>query len=89
MLDPDERAAEIHASVWACEAMTGSRPQCFAYPFGEYDGETERLVEAAGFVCACTSDHGPVTAEARLTALPRVGVGNWPLPLFKRVLLEL
>jgi len=89
MLKQNERAAEIRSSISACEAMAGSRPECFAYPFGEYDDETERLVKAAGFVCACTSDHGPVTAEARLMALPRVGVGNWALPLFKRVLLEL
>ena len=88
-LKPDRRKEEIEGSIPACEAISGERPISFAYPFGEYDGEIEELVLSSGFTCACTSDHGAVSVASRLSALPRVGVGNWPIDLFKRVLLEL
>ena len=88
-LSAERRTMEVRDSIAACQAMTGERPSAFAYPFGDYEGEIEELVKSCGFACACTVDRDPVGPEARRYALPRIGVGNWPAPLLKRVLLEL
>jgi peptidoglycan/xylan/chitin deacetylase (PgdA/CDA1 family) len=88
-LPASEGLAEIRLSVAAAEAVTGQRPSAFAYPYGEYDPDLEATVQACGFECACTVDRGPVSPGSRPFALPRLGIGNWPLDLFKRVLLEL
>jgi peptidoglycan/xylan/chitin deacetylase (PgdA/CDA1 family) len=71
------KAEEIGRSVERCEALTGEPPRSFAYAFGDHDDEAEQLVEAAGFVCACTTEQRPLRPDARRFALPRCHVGNW------------
>ncbi len=71
-----EKKREIRRSVAACEAISGARPRTFAYPFGEFDADCEREVEAAGFACACTTERQPVRNSDRLFALPRIQVEN-------------
>jgi peptidoglycan/xylan/chitin deacetylase (PgdA/CDA1 family) len=72
-----EKAREIKDSVHACLELTGARPVSFAYPFGDYDEECQRLVGEAGYECACTIEESSVRPDSGLFALPRVQVGNW------------
>lgn len=76
-LTREEKAREIRDSVEACEKLSGTRPATFAYPYGNFDAESERMVEEAGFACACATLGRPVSARSRLFALPRVQVGDW------------
>ena len=77
MLPKQEKVREIGESLAACESFTGARPETFAYPFGDFDPESEKLVEEFGFLCGCTIERRSVAPTDRLSALPRVQVGNW------------
>jgi peptidoglycan/xylan/chitin deacetylase (PgdA/CDA1 family) len=72
-----EKAREIRDSVEACEKLSGTRPTTFAYPYGNFDAESERIVEEAGFDCACATLGRSVSGHSRPFALPRVQVGDW------------
>lgn len=76
-LDEAEKEREILDSVAQCREIVGTAPRTFAYPYGNFDAESERLAEAAGFVCACATGNSAVTLRSGLFALPRVQVGNW------------
>lgn len=77
LLNRKAKHGEINDSIEACAAITGRRPVCFAFPYGNSDRETEDLVEAAGFTCACKANGGFVTKKSSRFALPRMLVGNW------------
>jgi peptidoglycan/xylan/chitin deacetylase (PgdA/CDA1 family) len=85
-LPTSEKSREILDSMSRCQALTGNRPEAFAYPYGNFDDESERLVKEAGFACACATTPSAVTAKSSLFALPRIQVGNWTLSTFGRVL---
>jgi peptidoglycan/xylan/chitin deacetylase (PgdA/CDA1 family) len=85
-LDQSEKAREIGESVRRCEALTGDAPRAFAYPYGNFDAECERLVQEAGFACACATRSAAVTQKSSLFALPRIQVGNWTGPNLGRAL---
>lgn len=89
LLATAEKANEIQASIERCQTLTGQRPRSFAYPFGDYDEESEGLVRAAGFACGCTTEQSPVRAGANRFALPRLAVGNWSPGQLKRALADL
>ena len=76
-LSSSGKLREIRESRIRVEALAGVRPTCFAYPFGDADSECENLVEKAGFDCACVTGERAVTANSRIYALPRKGVGNF------------
>ncbi len=69
-----QKAIEIDQSRERCKALTGSDPLTFAYPFGDRDPESERLVKDAGYSCACATDERPVSRGSTLFALPRIAV---------------
>jgi peptidoglycan/xylan/chitin deacetylase (PgdA/CDA1 family) len=73
-LDRSTKLHEICDSVDRCAKLTGSRPRSFAYPYGNFDDESEQLVQEAGFACACASNGGSVRRRSRLFALPRIQV---------------
>jgi peptidoglycan/xylan/chitin deacetylase (PgdA/CDA1 family) len=73
----EEKAREIGESQRRCEALTGTAPAAFAYPFGDVDEESIRLVEQAGYACACATGDRFVTRQSKPFALPRLRVGNW------------
>jgi len=75
-LSPEEQAREINESVLRCEALAGTRPRTFAYPYGDHSSELEPLVEQAGFLCACRADGWFVTRKTNRFALPRFFVRN-------------
>lgn len=76
-LSLEEQRQEIHGSVERLHALTGTRPTAFAYPYGVWDKRSLRLVEEAGFNCACTVGGRSVSTRSHHLALPRVRVGNW------------
>src|SRR5438477_8208132 len=57
MLDEADQRREIEASRPLCASLTGRTPTAFAYPYGDFDERTERLVRGAGFECACSAEH--------------------------------
>lgn len=76
-LSKEEQRREIVESVERCAQLTGVRPQCFAYPYGHSDASTRKLVEEAGFVCACSTQGAFVTRLSSPYAFPRRQVGNF------------
>jgi len=76
-LDAREKAREIGETIARCETLTGIRPASFAYPYGNFDAEAVRLVEEAGFLCACSTERRSVSQRSSRFALPRVQVGDW------------
>ena len=85
-LDLAEQRHEIRDSVDQCRAMTGSEPAAFAYPYGTFDDQSERLVQEAGFQCACATRDLAVSSRSRTFALPRVHVGDGDAAGLQRVL---
>lgn len=77
-LSSSARRREIGESRSRLEALTGMQAAAFAYPFGAYDQESERLVEQFGYVCAVTTEQRSVASSSSRFRLGRVGVGNWP-----------
>jgi peptidoglycan/xylan/chitin deacetylase (PgdA/CDA1 family) len=76
-LDRAGKIREIGDSVDRCQAITGIRPAAFAYPYGNFDEESEQIVAESGFSCACTTEGRSVIPRCGPFALPRIGVGNW------------
>lgn len=70
------KAREIADGLAACESLTGTRPEAFAYAYGEFDQESQGLVERSGFACACTTGHRLVNPTDQVFALPRIHVWN-------------
>lgn len=74
--DPLAMGAEIRTCHQRIFAETGIRPASFSYPNGyaeDYTRETMRMVEEAGFHCACTMVNGRISPNTSLFQLPRYG----------------
>ncbi len=71
---PEEAFREISISKKNLEDLFGASINFFAYPYGDYNGETEKLVEKAGFYGACITKTGIVKREADFFALKRVAI---------------
>lgn len=80
------QSQEIEGSRAGCLDLTGTSPACFAYPYGDLDDTSARIVEEAGFRCACTTESARVRSEDSLFRLPRVRVGDWSGPELARAL---
>jgi peptidoglycan/xylan/chitin deacetylase (PgdA/CDA1 family) len=85
-LNAADRAREISESLARCESLAGYRPRSFAYPFGDADADSIRLVEEAGFECACITGERSVSPNSDVYALPRIGIGNLPATALPRTL---
>ena len=68
------RALKVKLS--ACESLVDSPVTAFAYPYGEFDANARRAVEAAGFTVACSTQRGPAVTSSDVLALPRIHVPN-------------
>jgi len=77
-LSATDRAEEISKSLDRCETLAGYRPRTFAYPFGDADPDSMRLVQEVGFECACVTGERSVSPTSDVFALPRIGVGDFP-----------
>jgi len=76
-LTDDEKRREVTDSRVACEDLLGETVTSFAYPFGDRDRATERIVAASGFRHACATDPGVAVTIRDRFHLPRIAVENW------------
>lgn len=79
-LDEEAALAQIVQGKCETEALTGAPITGFAYPFGRHDGRVARLVEAAGFDWACTTEHAHVRRSKPVQPflLPRIQAEDTP-----------
>lgn len=76
-LPPDEQEAEISGGRARLEELLGRRIESFAYPYGDYDSTTVRLVRKAGFTLGCTIHENPLSRFSSRFRLPRLAARNW------------
>jgi peptidoglycan/xylan/chitin deacetylase (PgdA/CDA1 family) len=76
LLSRPERIREIEDGKALLAELTGSASATFGYPFGDVNSDVRRIVESAGFLCACGSRQTFVRKRADLFALPRLVVEN-------------
>jgi peptidoglycan/xylan/chitin deacetylase (PgdA/CDA1 family) len=73
-LTAEQQRMEIAESCDSLRELTDRPVDSFAYPFGEYDSESLRLVAELGLRACCTTNMGTVSRRSRLLELPRVSV---------------
>lgn len=84
-LSSEDRVQEIRQSKKDCEALMGAPVEGFAYPYGDCDPATERLVCEAGFLWGCSTRSDRVdSAGFDPFELPRMQVLNWNAEEFER-----
>lgn len=82
-IPPEEARREIVEGKRAIEDILGHSIHVFAYPYGDFNRETMRRVEEAGFIAACCSIPGRTHAPGHRHALRRVPVArDGSLPRF-------
>ena len=67
---------EITASRDIIAKRLGTVPAVFAYPHGDFDERTERVLEEEGFLAAVTTREGLYTGMSPCFQLPRMDPGN-------------
>jgi peptidoglycan/xylan/chitin deacetylase (PgdA/CDA1 family) len=85
-LPPGEQRAEIVGSRSRLEELTGAPVTSFSYPHGDVDGTVARIVAEAGYVLACSSRPGCVSARCSRFLLPRQSVFDWDAATFAETL---
>ena len=83
-LGPEERCREIDGSRRRLEELTGRPLNAFAYPYGDYDSATVRLVKRSGFRSACTIHENRLSRFSSKFLLPRYPVRDWPADELER-----
>lgn len=76
-LSDDDKRREIGDSRSACEHLIDRAVTSFAYPFGDRDHATERIVAECGFRHACATDPGVAVSIRDRFRLPRIAVEDW------------
>jgi len=75
--NPIDQAYEVKESKRQIEKWLDKPVDGFAYPYGNYNFITQRLLKEAGFTYAVSTESKPVTLEDDPFALPRIQVKNW------------
>jgi peptidoglycan/xylan/chitin deacetylase (PgdA/CDA1 family) len=83
-LREEERRREIAGSRAQLEELLGGPPDAFAYPYGDYDRATVRLVGQSGFRLACTIHENRLSRLSPRLQLPRYPVRDWPADELER-----
>jgi peptidoglycan/xylan/chitin deacetylase (PgdA/CDA1 family) len=73
-IDRPSACQEIAISKIALESLTGKPVHFFAYPYGQYTKEIERIVKDAGYVGACSTRSGFNTLAENRYALRRLEI---------------
>lgn len=73
----DFQLKEIQESKAYLEKLLNHSVTTFAYPYGNYTSETARLVQQAGFECACSTVEKMVWSGSGSFELPRYTVNDW------------
>ncbi|OEU73880.1 MAG: hypothetical protein BA874_03590 [Desulfuromonadales bacterium C00003068] len=68
--------ADITKASDAFSDHLGVKPQLFAYPYGEYSPQLERLIEELGFEAAVAQQSGAMTKDLSFYSLPRFPMGG-------------
>jgi peptidoglycan/xylan/chitin deacetylase (PgdA/CDA1 family) len=71
---------EVQQSKASLEEVLGRAVTSFAYPYGarcNYTDETVKIVQEAGYACACSTLEGVVERDADRFQLPRIQVQDW------------
>jgi peptidoglycan/xylan/chitin deacetylase (PgdA/CDA1 family) len=79
-LSVEEQEREITASKRTIEDKLRIPVSSFAYPFGnqaDFNRQTVRVVERAGFLRACSATPGVARSGRSPFALPRIPVKDW------------
>ena len=74
---PQDQAFEIRESKQQIEMWLGKPVNGFAYPYGNYNGITQKILREAGFRHAVSTEPKAVTMDDDPFALPRIQVKNW------------
>ncbi|MEX0599898.1 MAG: polysaccharide deacetylase family protein [Rhodothermales bacterium] len=77
---------EIRSSKSSIEAMLDRRVNYFAYPYGDFSGETTTLVREAGFSAAFSAREGTAGPRGSRWEWPRRKVCDWSGAEFSRKL---
>ena len=86
-LDEDEATADITRANQRLMEEIGTAPELFAYPFGEYDADLQRIIARHGYSAAFGQHSGVIYGNADYMALPRFPlVGSYAnMPRFRTV----
>jgi peptidoglycan/xylan/chitin deacetylase (PgdA/CDA1 family) len=76
-LSAEDRRREIAGGRKRLEELAGRRVDAFAYPYGDYDAATVRLVKRSGFRTACTIHENRLSRLSSAFLLPRFPVRDW------------
>jgi peptidoglycan/xylan/chitin deacetylase (PgdA/CDA1 family) len=82
-LPAERQREEIEGSKSALENALGREVLSFAYPHGSSSAVTRRLVEQAGYTCACSTASDFVYRGSDLYQLPRLRVRDWDMKSFE------
>lgn len=70
-LSYEEARAELYESRSLTQTLTNKVCHAVAYPYGDFDEDTIRLVRELGFSAACSVREGLVSVESNCFTLPR------------------
>jgi len=73
-LDEAEQRRQIQENKAQLEAITGAPLVSFAYPYGDYDATSKRLVQEAGYRFAVATNSGPLALHQDPYAIRRIGI---------------
>jgi peptidoglycan/xylan/chitin deacetylase (PgdA/CDA1 family) len=73
----EEQIFEIQQSKKMLEGWLNMKIKSFAYPYGNYDLITLRLIKEAGFQNAVTTEEKSTSGSSGIFELPRYQVKNW------------
>ncbi len=84
--DEEKQRFELFESKKVIEGMTGRSCEYFAYPFGQYNDTTLRLMAEAGYVRACAVKGRPFTRKELGNAytVPRLSIEDNTLQFYDR-----
>jgi electron transfer flavoprotein beta subunit len=82
--DSGAKIEDVRRSREECARLTGATPKCFAYPNGDLDEESVRIVGSLGFEVACTSHQDLVWRSTDPLRTPRISVADWSADEFER-----
>jgi len=80
--DEGAQRSEVQAGKRWLEAVVGQQVRCFAYPYGERDGRTVRVLRESGFTIGVTVDERPVEDGCPRLLLPRCEVTSADIGTF-------
>lgn len=73
-LSKSQQHQEIIMNKQALEAQTQQKILSFAYPFGDYNQQTQEIVQKAGYNYAVATDSGPLAFHENLFCIRRIAI---------------